>query len=328
MSKPRESDPVERALREAVCADPEDDSPRLRMAEHFEALGDPRGEFIRLQCARAVQRGPSRFALDKRIAELLPEAKKRWGYEKTEEVVFRRGFADELDVGAPGPLAMESLHDEPLQQLSVQLDAQRDVDELFAHPEVLRRLRTLRVRGRLGDAFCARVAACDDLPALRKLGLSACDVSLVGATALARSEGLPGLSVLNLTANGLGDAGVEALAEAPLLGRVEVLFLASCDLGDDAARALASSVQLTGLRSLGLRGNESIGNAGARALAESTTLCSLEMLELDRCGVGNPGWTALIESTSLAQLRKLVTGATYGLGGKVGEAYTKRFGAR
>src|SRR5215211_5846586 len=43
----------EAALLEAVCADPAADGPRLIYADWLDERGDPRGEFIRLQCALA-----------------------------------------------------------------------------------------------------------------------------------------------------------------------------------------------------------------------------------------------------------------------------------
>src|SRR5438270_1506512 len=39
-------------LLDAVCADPDDDGPRLLYADWLDERGDPRGEFIRVQCAR------------------------------------------------------------------------------------------------------------------------------------------------------------------------------------------------------------------------------------------------------------------------------------
>jgi uncharacterized protein (TIGR02996 family) len=41
------------AFLEAIAADLDDDAPRLLFADWLEEHGDPRGEFIRVQCALA-----------------------------------------------------------------------------------------------------------------------------------------------------------------------------------------------------------------------------------------------------------------------------------
>ena len=43
----------ERGFMAAIVANPEDDVPRLLYADWLEKHGDPRGEFIRVQCQRA-----------------------------------------------------------------------------------------------------------------------------------------------------------------------------------------------------------------------------------------------------------------------------------
>ena len=41
------------AFLQAVKDDPDDDAPRLLLADWLEEQGEPRGEFIRVQCLRA-----------------------------------------------------------------------------------------------------------------------------------------------------------------------------------------------------------------------------------------------------------------------------------
>ena len=45
--------PEEAALLDRVCADPDDDGPRLVFADWLDERNDPRGEFIRVQVALA-----------------------------------------------------------------------------------------------------------------------------------------------------------------------------------------------------------------------------------------------------------------------------------
>ena len=82
----------EATLLAAVYAHPEDDGPRLVLADHLQERGDPRGEFIALQCQPEAQRAASH----KRIGELLRKHGKAWLGELapfiTSEVTFSRGF--------------------------------------------------------------------------------------------------------------------------------------------------------------------------------------------------------------------------------------------
>jgi uncharacterized protein (TIGR02996 family) len=56
----------EKAFLRAVCEHPDDDRPRLIFADWLDEHGDPRGEFIRLQCALAsgvgLERWPNPFS--------------------------------------------------------------------------------------------------------------------------------------------------------------------------------------------------------------------------------------------------------------------------
>ena len=59
----------------AITENPDDDALRLVYADWLEERGNPRGEFIRLQCAleRMSQEDPRRESLQAREQELLAE---------------------------------------------------------------------------------------------------------------------------------------------------------------------------------------------------------------------------------------------------------------
>ncbi len=56
---------MEDAFLQDIAADPDDDAPRMIFADWLEERGDPRGEFIRVQCQLARMAGN-----DPRRAEL------------------------------------------------------------------------------------------------------------------------------------------------------------------------------------------------------------------------------------------------------------------
>lgn len=89
----------------AICLEPSDDCPRLIYADYLEERGDPRGEFIRVQCAmqkrRAGPAGPvsddspwlqndsTYHALRRRERELLKEHGGAWTDGLPESLVTR-----------------------------------------------------------------------------------------------------------------------------------------------------------------------------------------------------------------------------------------------
>jgi uncharacterized protein (TIGR02996 family) len=94
------------ALLAAVCANPDDDTPRLVFADWLEENGEPeRAEFIRLQCelAGGLPPGPERSALVSRSHKLLREHESQWraGLFEIEPMawqwdLFERGFVESL----------------------------------------------------------------------------------------------------------------------------------------------------------------------------------------------------------------------------------------
>src|SRR5215470_1619052 len=97
--------PEQDAFLQAILAEPDDDGLRLMYADWLEEHGDPRGEFIRLQCALAGMRydDPRRRGMDSRARELLVRHGKGWLRPLSRWMrrgAFRRGFVDRITVNA------------------------------------------------------------------------------------------------------------------------------------------------------------------------------------------------------------------------------------
>jgi uncharacterized protein (TIGR02996 family) len=103
----REDDP----FLQAILADPGNDAPRLIYADWLEERGDPRGEFIRVQCALARLGGDDerRLPLEEREWELLDAYGETWvhslrklgitdGEHYLDSVGFHRGLVEEVKV--------------------------------------------------------------------------------------------------------------------------------------------------------------------------------------------------------------------------------------
>lgn len=326
----------ERALLEEILAHPDDDAPRLVYADLLTARGDPRGEFIALQCRLAAT--PDDDARRKmRIAEnkLLKEHGATWAAELLQALPaprpplglppryeFRRGFVefvqttlDVLDrletVFAAAPL---------LRQLRV--DAYWEGEGGFTPPTLegrfesplLAHLDTLHLQvGGAGARATRALGACPHLRNLRSLLLTASmydlgvpgeEVTLdgEGVAALVDSPHLTGLRELYVGANGIGLAGVQALARARF--RLERLGIGSTRLDDDALVALSEIESLAELRFLGLD-HSRIGARGVRALAASATLRSLEAIDFESCQLGGAGVAAFLDALALPKLRSL-----------------------
>jgi uncharacterized protein (TIGR02996 family) len=91
------------ALLAAIAAAPDDDGPRQVYADLLLEAGDPRGEFITLQLARARGKRPGAAAA-RREKELLAANREAWlgplrNATEDDGVIFARGFVDTVALG-------------------------------------------------------------------------------------------------------------------------------------------------------------------------------------------------------------------------------------
>jgi uncharacterized protein (TIGR02996 family) len=288
----------------AIQADPDDDVPRLIYADWLEDRGDPRGEFIRVQCELADRRTPyfRREELEQRERELLARHDAEWTAPLRGWVnhwKFRRGFVDEVLLTAEAFLA--------------------HADALYwTAPATTMRLQ-------FAGPLLRRVLDCPSLRFVQRLDLSGDYLGAEGAKALAEALHLPALRELDLGATGMDAAATAILAQSPNLSRVRWLRLAepahSNDLADIVARlqlatpahvsiahSLAGSPCLAQLETLDLR-NHLVTPSGFLALVDSRHLPSLHTLWMEGNRIDDEALLTAAQSPQLARLH------TLGLGG-------------
>ena len=182
------------ALYAAVHADPSDDGPRQVLADALLERGDPRGELIALQLARA--RGEPTVAA--RETALLREHASEWAGElaRAGTVVFERGFPARL-VTTEDPSRLDlptTLH-----ALKIELERDAAFPDVFRVPPWLttlelrarwRRVPTLhlsadaRLRAAVLDVATVAAGDLDPLAAVRSLRLSVNDLDPRALTAV------------------------------------------------------------------------------------------------------------------------------------------------
>lgn len=270
----------------AILANPEDKKARLVYADLLQDRGDPRGELIALQCARAdLADDDARAAeLDASIAALLKKHKKAWtsacGENKGARWEYRRGFVEKLSLDAKDLLANAAaiFAAEPLEELNIW-----KIDE---SPGGLAPLLGL------------------PLQRIKRLGLARCALTEADYTALARATTLGSVEVLDLTNGGSVEQPVAPLAAATSLPKLRELKLTGAMIGDDQLAALAGSKTLRVSRLIAPR--NALTAAGARAVAGATWAPQLVHLDLSSNEmIGDDGLEALAGSASLTALETL-----------------------
>src|SRR5580704_9121805 len=332
----------ERRLIEQVLAAPDDDAPRLVYADWLVLRGDPRGEFIQLQCRLAAEpddanRRAMRVAENKLLAahetrwlaplrDALP-APLRFEQYKFEHV---RGFVERakltlsclphvlaLVARAPGLRTLALVPGLGLEVIASKI-AQPSVARAFIGDAFERLIGLeLDLTGG-GNAVAHEVAAALALRNLTRLAIQASawgEMAEVfaappdelvldddGSIALAASPHLRGVTRLRLESNRLTLAGVRAIAHGAW--RLESLELGNNQLEVDGIAAALDGPALTGLRELSIRGTW-IAPAEAARLAASPTLGKLEELDLEGCSLGVHGVTSFCDAFALPALRRL-----------------------
>jgi uncharacterized protein (TIGR02996 family) len=291
------------ALHAAVCATPDDDTPRLVFADWLQEHGEEeRAEFIRVQIEAArLPVGKKRAAQFLRAHELLAAHEKQWAkpikrfVEKPSygpAFVFRRGFVETVAV-------------RPNKFLE-------DIDDLFE----LTPLRGLHFVDAGGFDW---VAGCERMLRITDLNLNGCVLSDSGSytAELLRSKYLANL--VSLSASGVDDNGhLDARGLTALAGTRHLTKLEFLDIGDNwmfgdvpASEATACrkllwrlGAKMPALRDLRLAGmGLRCGEIGAFAV--QPWVAQLRKLDLNSNEISEYGCRALCESERLANLEEL-----------------------
>jgi uncharacterized protein (TIGR02996 family) len=244
---------------EAVCDAPDNDVPRLEYATWLTQKGDPRGEFIRLQCELAgIPAGESRHQeLNAQVQELLKLHEQEWLgalWGKLSAWTFARGFLDSVTVDGTryfptsdglGPYMYRS-----------PLNAEGLAELLLLLP-----------------------------PTPRELALPGNCLGQDGTQLLVGAQHLKLLTVLDLSGfqpdskatdwdpyeSNIGSAGAGILADSDWSSRLRELDLSLNRIDDEAAVAIASSPHLQGLRRLTIHeSNDEPYLSGEAWFAEAT----------------------------------------------------------
>ena len=248
-----------------ICQHPDDINARLVYADWLEDVGDPRGEFIRIQCELATLSDEDDEQLDRkaelayRQRDLLEEFGAQWDADIrpfADHWQHRCGFVEYVE-------------------LTFQAFVKHGEALFGKHP-----ITAATLRG-AASAHIAALAASPWLGRLTRLCLDGCALEDDDLQTLCKSTQLAQLTRLTLSHNRLGDAGVRALAACPALAQLEILDLSENQIRNAGVQALAESPHLANLQALVLSSNQ-IRLTGARALAASETLTGLEYLDLSQ----------------------------------------------
>lgn len=278
------------AIESELRRSPFDEHAWLVYGDHLMEQGDPRGQLISLEHARAASDGRERrgidLAINKLSREYEPLAKRAAPRAGT---ALHHGFITGLEL-TWGP----NTHDE--------------LARFLTHPES-RFLSTVAVtdavdaEGRSGSVSAADDAIGEllslDLRRLVTLSFAYLAASDAGVRKLRSllKESLPDLRHLDLRYVKLGDEAVGALATTPVMRDLSALSLQSCGIGPLGAEHLAR-FECPHLDLLDLRDNP-VGERGAVALAQNLSLTKLTTLRVHQRDVGEAGLLALSESRSL-----------------------------
>lgn len=302
------------AFHRLIAAAPDDDAPRLVYADWLEERGDPRGTFVRVQCAlaRLPADHPRRRELEQVEDELFQTHGAAWAHGVAARVSgykFRRGFIDEITLRADAFLEHAPVLLRPGTIRTVHLlNAAGHVGGLARSPH-LARVRALDLCGnRLLDDAVQLLARSPAVRGLTSLDLSFNSLTSVGVRALAAAKSWPRLQTLDLRGNDrIEDRGAAALARA-VMPALTTLDLRDCQLGPAGVWALIRGKALPKLADFRFAGN-AVGDSGARALAASPRLAALlagsGTLDLSHTGLNPAGLRTLLGDDRLAVVRTL-----------------------
>jgi uncharacterized protein (TIGR02996 family) len=310
------SDPHD-ALYRAICAQPDEDTPRLMFADLVDERGDHlRARFIRTQVALAAV--PPYEPAWVAARQFEPDAATGWGMAHTLPKVpggyswhrfeFRRGFPWKIGVLSLGAFVKggDAIFDAaPIQALDIDARDRPDL-RLLANWPYLERLHKLELSvGWFGADDIAHLAESPRAAGLTELGFEFDGIAPDGLTALAASSLFNRLKGLELRQISFPPALlIDSLAAATEPGVLARLSLPYNRIGRDDAEALFRLPAAADLRHLDVSDNP-LGTDGIVTLADSGVIRGLRVLNLNKTLPGVSGVKALAEAGGLAGLRML-----------------------
>lgn len=288
------------ALLAAIRAFPDENGPRLVLADWYDQQGDPRATFIRAQIERAsiesrldslTHDDIARFVTLRQIeAQIIEEHGESWLDEwslSADEIIWSRGIPADLVLSWPRFFEVGEAVLDLAPITGIQLSGDADEPEKLLHSPSLVGLSKLDIsQSRLRD---------DDLDAL--------------IDALSTSPIVEHLTTLNLSGKALKHTRVKRLAklDAP---RLRHLSLAATKLGTTGALALSRASFLGQLESLDLCGNH-LGVAGLAPLLRSEGFQQIGDLQLDGNQLGLDGARDMVRAPQSKRLHSLGLAGNY-----------------
>ena len=311
------------ALQNEIRLFPDDDAPRLVLADWLEETGDEadraRGEFIRIQCQLARPKVAGRADLEWRERSLWWQHVEAWlgpVYDASSSFRFHRGLAAiDLDGDRLPNEDWQALFASPswawVERLNLS-NARPGMLKQFLHSPAASRLRCLDMEG--GEELWRNdlgLAECGQLELLNELRIRHTGLDEAGVGMLAGCPSLTGLTVLDLGHNLLHGPGLEALAHAPGLAGLHSLELIHNPLGYDqrevalrALRGFLNSPLAGRLSRLGLA-QTALGPRGVEMLAASQALSRLTELDLSANSIHDAEVETLAGSPVLEKMKRL-----------------------
>lgn len=306
------------ALYRAICANPDEDTPRLAFADLVEEEGDgTRAAFIRDQVALARVAPDDPLFIKTQLmnpgalnghgmTHALPkEIPDGYGWYTFE---FRRGFAWKIGVRSAAAFDADGaiFNAAPIQALDINARGRPDVDALADWPHLARIQRVEFSTARFGADDADRLGHSPHTLKLTELAFDFDGITAGGLEALARSPLFPRLTALDLRTNTMPPALLaDALGAVREPGALARLSLAANQIAGIDAEHLFALPVLHGLTHLDLSDNPRLGVVGIQALADSGITRGLRSLDLERTHPGIPGMRALAETSALVGIRAL-----------------------
>ena len=331
------------ALYRAICAFPDEDTPRLAFADLLEENGDPtRAAFIRRQVELA--RLPQWDPLWVKCRQFDPDAFRGWAMVHTlpapptgfswQSLAFRRGLAWRVEAHSTAAFvanAGELFAAAPVRAVTLENLGRFGFREFADSPHLERVHRLEFAVTRPGADDLDRLGHSPHAAALTELHFSHNSIEADGLATLARSplfrrlERLklhkavippallvdalgaveePSLHRLDLPANGLTRYDADALFALPVLHDLEHLDLSDNPLTVEGIQSLAESGIVRGLRVLKLSKTRA-GMPGLKSLLEAGGLAGVRILDLSANQLGPVAVQSLAEAGAVRGLRVL-----------------------